>query len=462
MSRDFVAFARTSEAPLLPPPANMVGPVGWLWRNVFSSMTRFGSIGEAIQSILMAVLTVAIGYFFVTQIWLIFQFTVGHAVFSDPDGVKRNVCLTEAAGGLLPNGSEIGACWPYVAAKWKQFIYGSYPDEQLWRVNLLFLIGGVGLVWALIDGAPYRKWVTIAMLTAYPVLAFVLLTGGGLNGFGLATWSAIVGLGFAAAGLAGGKGVFGEVGRLASALLTAVGAIILGFAVAAFLVSVDFGLTTVETSLWGGLLLTLVVAISGIVISLPLGVLLALGRRSKLPIVRALSVIYIELWRGVPLISVLFMSSIMLPLFMPVGTEVNKLMRVLIGVTLFSSAYMAEVVRGGLQAIPKGQYEGAMALGLPYWNMMRLIVMPQALVLVIPGIVNTFIGLFKDTTLVLIVGLFDLLGAVQMTFADNEWATPVTNHTGYLVAAAIFFIFCFGMSRYSMWMERKLRRGHAR
>ncbi len=185
-----------------------------------------------------------------------------------------------------------------------------------------------------------------------------------------------------------------------------------------------FGLVDVETSLWGGLLVTLVVAIVGIVASLPLGVLLALGRRSKLPIVRILSIAFIEFVRGVPLITVLFMASVMLPLFLPPGVNFDKLLRALIGVALFSAAYMAEVVRGGLQAIPRGQYEAAAALGLGYWRMMRLIILPQALKIVIPGIVNSFISLFKDTSLVLIIGLFDLLGIVQLGFADPNWASP--------------------------------------
>jgi len=210
------------------------------------------------------------------------------------------------------------------------------------------------------------------------------------------------------------------------------------------------------------LLVTLVVAITGIVASLPLGIVLALGRRSELPLIRYLCIGFIEFWRGVPLISVLFMASVMLPLFLPEGVEFDKLLRALIGVALFSAAYMAEVVRGGLQAIPKGQYEGAMALGLSFPQMTRLIILPQALKIVIPGIVNTFIGLFKDTTLVLIIGLFDLLGAIQLTYTDAGWSTPVTSPTGYLVAAAMFWIFCFAMSRYSLHLERKLDTGHKR
>ena len=218
----------------------------------------------------------------------------------------------------------------------------------------------------------------------------------------------------------------------------------------------SFGLTSVSTTDWGGLLVTLVVAVTGIVMSLPLGILLALGRRSTLPVVRGICITFIEVFRGVPLITVLFMASVMLPLFLPDGVNFDKLMRCLIGVALFSAAYMAEVVRGGLQAIPRGQYEAAAALGLGYWKTTLLIIMPQALKIVIPGIVNTFIGLFKDTTLVLIIGLFDLLGIVQLNFTDAAWATPETHITGYVFAGAVFWVFCFAMSRYSIFMENRL------
>jgi general L-amino acid transport system permease protein len=189
---------------------------------------------------------------------------------------------------------------------------------------------------------------------------------------------------------------------------------------------------------------------------------LALGRRSKLPVVRYASIGFIEFVRGVPLITVLFMASVMLPFFLPPGVNFDKLLRALIGVALFSAAYMAEVVRGGLQAIPKGQHEAAAAMGLGYWQTMRLIVLPQALKIVIPGIVNSFISLFKDTSLVLIIGLFDLLGAVQLAFTDANWASPNTPATGYVFAAAIFWVFCFGMSRYSIYTERRLHTGHRR
>jgi general L-amino acid transport system permease protein len=218
-----------------------------------------------------------------------------------------------------------------------------------------------------------------------------------------------------------------------------------------------FGLSEVETRLWGGLLVTLVISYVGIVGSLPLGVLLALGRRSELPVVRSASVVFIEFWRGVPLLTVLFFATYMLPLFLPGSWRIDGLLRVLIGLILFSSAYLSEVVRAGLQAIPRGQYEAAMALGLGYWRMMSLVVLPQALRLVIPGLVNHFIALFKDTTLVLIVAIFDLLGQLRAAFADPTWATPVTLFTGFAFAGIIYFVVSFAMSRYALFTEQRLR-----
>jgi general L-amino acid transport system permease protein len=211
------------------------------------------------------------------------------------------------------------------------------------------------------------------------------------------------------------------------------------------------GLRVVPTSEWGGLMLTLVVAVWGIVTSIPLGLLLALGRRSKMRLVRGASIAFIELWRGVPLIAVLFMAAVMFPLFVPAGTNFDTLLRALVALSLFNAAYMAEVFRGGLQAIPKGQYEAAQALGLGYWRMMALVILPQAIRIVIPGIVNTCIAIFKETTLVLVIGLTDVLGAVHAGFADPEWL--IGEHvrtTGYVFTAFVFWVFCFAMSRYSL------------
>jgi general L-amino acid transport system permease protein len=218
------------------------------------------------------------------------------------------------------------------------------------------------------------------------------------------------------------------------------------------------GLETVPTALWGGILVTVVVSAVGIVASLPLGVLLALGRRSKLPVIRLASVIFIEFVRGVPLITVLFMANTMLPLFLSEGMSVDRLLRPLVGVSIFASAYMAEVIRGGLQAIPKGQYEAADAMGLGYWQKMRLIILPQALRLVIPGIVNSFISLFKDTSLVFIMGLYDLLGIARLITTNQDWLGH--DIESYIFAAFGFWIFCFAMSRYSQGLERRLARGH--
>lgn len=292
--------------------------------------------------------------------------------------------------------NRVGACWVFVRVKMQQFMYGFFPAAAQWRVNVVFLLGAVGL------GALMVPWkrgnknaLVISMLTIYPIFAFFFLYGG------------------------------------------------------------VFGLEKVDTAKWGGLMLTLVISSVGIVCSLPLGILLALGRQSNLPVIRTLSVGFIELWRGVPLVTVLFMASVMLPLFMPTGVDIDKLLRCLVGVTLFSSAYMAEVVRGGLQAIHAGQREAAIALGLPYWKMMRLIILPQALKKVIPGIVNTCIGLFKDTTLVLIVGMFDLLGIVQAAATDPKWLGYAAE--GYVFAGLIYWAFCFGMSKYSQSIEKRLQ-----
>ncbi|PVZ65483.1 amino acid ABC transporter permease [Pelagibaculum spongiae] len=293
-----------------------------------------------------------------------------------------------------------GACWVFVTSRLDQFIYGFYPEGERWRVNLMFAISIVLLIGALYEKTPFRHLFALTFLAIFPFIGFFLLSGG-VEGVPLLD-----------------------------------------------------DLPAVDTHLWGGLMLTLILASVGIVAALPLGILLALGRRSEMPLIRTFSVMMIEIWRGVPLITVLFMASVMFPLFVSSEVEMDKLLRALIGITFFQSAYIAEVVRGGLQAIPKGQYEAAQALGLGYWRMMALVIMPQALKLVIPGIVNTVNELFKDTSLVLIIGLFDLLAIVQAALNDPKWLGYATE--GYLFAAFVFWIFCYGMSLYSRNLERKL------
>ena len=372
------AYVREGSAPALPPPGGTLGAVGWMRQNLFSSP-------------LNTLATILTGLFLLWAVPPMIEWLFINAVW---DGTGREDCLPV-------EGREVGACWAWVDAKFAQFMYGRYPVDQRWRVDLTAVLFVLGLVPLLIPSVPFKRQNAALMLIAFPVVAYFLLYGG-------------------------------------------------------------LGLPVVETQMWGGLLVTLVVAVVGIVASLPLGILLALGRRSNLPVVKTASVIFIEFWRGVPLITVLFMASVMLPLFLPAGVNFDKLMRALIGVALFSSAYMAENIRGGLQAIPKGQYEAAAAMGLGYWQSMRLIILPQAIKIVIPGIVNTFIGLFKDTSLVLIIGLFDLLGIVQLNFTDTNWAGPNIPATGFIFAAAVFWVFCFGMSRYSQFMERRLDTGHKR
>jgi general L-amino acid transport system permease protein len=321
-----------------------------------------------------------------------------NAVWTGPD---RTVCTTASQGGIQPDGWT-GACWAFVNAKFGQFMFGTYPVEERWRPILVAILFVALLVPMLIPRVPRKGLNAILLFVALPIVAFFLLVGG------------------------------------------------------------VFGLPHVETPRWGGLLVTLSLSFVGIAVSLPMGIVLALGRRSKMPIVKWLCIVFIETVRGIPLITVLFFASVMLPLFLPEGVSFDKYLRALIGVSLFAAAYMAEVVRGGLQAIPKGQYEGADSLGLGYWQKMGLIVLPQALKLVIPGIVNTFIGMLKDTSLVLIISIFDLLGVVKQNLSDANWATSQTARSGLVFAAFVFWLFCFGMSRYSMYTERRLDTGYKR
>ena len=296
-----------------------------------------------------------------------------------------------------------GACWAYINSEMEFFIYGFYDIPEQWRPNIVFALGAALLIPLLMPKAPFKRINALLFLVVFPIVSYFLLAGG------------------------------------------------------------VFGLKEIPTEKWGGLLVTLIISVVGITLSFPLGIILALGRQSKMPVIKTLCVAFIELIRAVPLISILFMASIMLPLFMPQGTSIDKLLRALVGVTLFTAAYMAEVVRGGLQAIPRGQYEAGASLGLNYWQRMYFIILPQALKHVIPGIVNNFISLFKDTSLVYIVGMKDLLEAVK-TKNDTalEWQSANTATTGYLFAAMVFWVFCFGMSRYSMYMERRLNTGYKR
>jgi general L-amino acid transport system permease protein len=287
-----------------------------------------------------------------------------------------------------------GACWSFIDEKWRLIIFGTFPANQHWRPTVAILL----IIGLLLVSSNRNFW--------SPWLGAVWLVGM---------------------------------------------AMVLGILYGGFL-----GLTYVPNTLWGGLPLTLVLTVVGLAVAFPFAVLLALGRRSDLPFIRALCVGFIELIRGVPLISILFMASVMFPLFLPTGVTIDKLLRAQIGFILFAAAYQAEVVRGGLQAIPKGQYEAADALGLSYWQKMRMIILPQALSIVIPPMVNTFISFFKDTSLVIIIGLFDLMSTAKAALTDPAWRGFYRE--AYIFIGLIYFAFCFFMSRYSQWLETSLNR----
>ena len=366
----------TGEHPDLPPPVTEVGAIGWVRKNLFSSTTN----------IVITVLTLYFLYVIIPPMlnWLFLD-----AVFVAD---SRDDCRAIAAAA----GDELGACWAFIGKRFQIFVYGFYPVEERWRVNLSFILMVAALIPILFDNIPNRKQALWFSLAA-PVIIGWLLIGG-------------------------------------------------------------MGLTAVPTDKFGGFMLTLVIGVTGIVGSLPLGIALALGRQSNMPALRMVCVAFIEFIRGVPLITLLFVASTMLNYFLPPGTTFDLLLRVLIMVTLFSAAYLAEVIRGGLQAIPKGQIEAADSMGLKYWQSMRLIILPQALKISIPGIVNSFIGLYKDSTLVIIIGLFDPLGMGRASLADTKWQGLSTEI--YVFVAIFFFVSCFAMARYSLFLEKKLHTGH--
>ena len=493
-------FVRQDLVPERPAPIKTTGFVGFVRTRLFNSPTN----------ILITIVSALLLWFIVVPA---IRFTLIDAVWTGSD---RTACLAKG-----PN-DVVGACWPFIQAKFSQFIYGFYPEAERWRVNLVFILAAVLLLPLLIPRLPAKGLNASLFFIAFPIVAFFLLRGGGLSGLGV-SWTAGLLLGFndsigdggrklAASG--GTSAVIGPLlwalGKLIVLLSTMVSwllfpliwlrdqiqaagrplwadfvatativialvfwlgggtragwrplanclAIFAGIGIVIAVMGLDRGgLPVVDTRLWGGLLVTLVVSVTGIVASMPVGIALALGRRSTIPLIRVFSIAFIEFWRGVPLITVLFFATYMLPLFVPAGFTIDGLMRALIGIALFAGAYQAEVIRGGLQAIPRGQGEAASALGLSWAKTTALIVMPQALRHVIPGLVNSFIALFKDTSLVSIVALFDLLGQLRASFSDPVWSTPTTLFTGFAFTGIIYFVFCFGMSRYSLFVENRL------
>jgi general L-amino acid transport system permease protein len=363
------------------PPVATTGIIGWLRLNLFSNWWNS----------LISIFTIYCLYQFIPWIldWTVFSadFIRNFQGEIVDDRTKCSRVIDPEIGG---------ACWSIIYVRFYQFIYGFYPREYVWRVNLSYFLLALAIIPLLFDSIPFRKYL-IKFTYIFPFIAFFLLSGG-------------------------------------------------------------LGFQEVPTNKWGGLLITLVLGCTGIALAYPFGIILALGRRSNLPVISMVCTLFIEFIRGVPLITLLFFSIVMLPLFLPEGINLDALVRVLVAVTLFQSAYMAEAIRGGLQAIPQGQYEAAQSVGLSYWQMNRKIILPQAIRITIPTIVNTSIGLFKDTTLVIIVGLLDLLGIGRGALADTTWMGLA--YEVYFFVAITFFIFTFSMSRYSLYLEKKLKTGN--
>ena len=362
------------------PPIATTGLLGWLRMNLFSSWFN-------------TILTFLVIYFLYQIVPSFFNWAVFSADFTHNYLGERIIDRTFCTRVMEP---ELGgACWAIIFVRFYQFIYGFYPAEEVWRVNVVYFLLVIAVAPLLIEKFPKRNHF-LYFTFIFPIIAYFLLAGG-------------------------------------------------------------FGLTHVSTKDWGGLLVTLVLGFTGIALAFPLGIVLALGRRSNLPVISMVCTLFIEFIRGVPLITLLFFGMVMLPLFLPEGITLDGLVRCLIAVTLFQGAYMAEVIRGGLQAIPQGQYEAAQSVGLSYWQMNRKIILPQAIRITIPSIVNTSIGLFKDTTLVLIVGQLDLLGIGRAVLAAQTWMG--LSIEVYVFVAIVFIIFTFSMSRYSLYLEKKLKTG---
>lgn len=435
MSQTPAPFVRTAMLPPEAPPITEKGAVKWLRENLFSTplniaLTLLGAL--MVFALLQGILP-----------WLT------NSVWNANSLAECRDIVTASAGE-----GATGACWAMIRERWHQFLFGFYPQAEYWRPTLAFALMFVALAPVLFSSLPRQLlWLSLS----FPAVAFFLLWGGSV-------WVPVVAM--------LGLGVLALVFWLLSPRLGVPVSAGIGIVVAVlwwlFLDApvagglhalLPLGLPQVDSDQFGGFLLAFVIGVTAIAFSLPLGILLALGRQSDLFIIKTLSVGFIEFIRGVPLITLLFTASLLLQYFLPPGTTFDLILRVIILVTLFAAAYIAEVIRGGLAALPRGQYEAANALGLDYWQAQRLIIMPQALKISIPGIVSSFIGLFKDTTLVTFVGLLDpLKGVTQVVRGDINWKSIYWEP--YIFVGAIFFVFCFSMSRYSMWLERRLKTDH--
>lgn len=432
------AYVRTEMLPEQAPPVTAAGPVKWVRENLFSSIPN--AIMTIVSIYVIYVVLAAILPWMVNGIW---------------DAGSLSECREIRDARYGPSDGHHGgvACWAVLVDRWDQLMFGFYPPELYWRPILAFLLFLGAIAPVLYDSLPRKLLILTAVM---PFLCFWLLWGGSI-------WSPImVALGFGL-GWAVIKFGSGALGAMTSTILAFVVPIIYWLFFVGPLIGfmnsiLPIGIESVQSREFGGFLLAFVIGASGIILSMPLGVVLALGRQSDLFIINKFSVIFIEVIRGVPLIVWLFTAQLLLGYFLPPGSNFDLMVRVIIMVTLFSSAYIAEVIRGGLAALPRGQYEGADSLGLNYWQSMQLIVLPQALKISIPGIVSSFIGLFKDTTLVVFIGLFDPIGFSNAIRADTDWNGIYWEL--FIFIGLCFFICCFGMSRYSQWLERKLATDH--
>ncbi len=420
-----VAYVREREIPQSSPPLTEVGIIKWLRENLFSSW--FNSL--------------------LTVLSLYFIFILLKDFIPWVYGAHWTTGSIRECYDINPD----VACFSVLTARWKQLLFGLYPAEEYWRPILTFCLLILSIVPILFSRFIRFFWFSVM----YPGIAIWLLWGGSF-------WSiAIIYI-----GLSVGFISFltmrsrimksSSLALLSSCVITILFFIFLGNPIAKILASfIPISLPFVESLKFGGFTLSLIVGVTGIVASFPIGIVLALGRQSDMPLVKMICVGFIEFIRGVPLITLLFVASVLLNYFLPPGTNFDIVLRVIIMVTLFSAAYMAEVIRGGLAGLPVGQHEASASLGLTYWQSQRLIIMPQALKISIPGIVNTFIGLFKDTTLVSIISLLDPVGLASMIRADTKWNGIYWEL--YIAVGLMFFIFCFGMSQYSQYLERKLK-----
>lgn len=428
-----IAYVRTEMLPQKAPPKTSVGAIGWINANLFSTPAN----------ILLSVVSIGfIGYILSGLLPWVFM-----SVWNADSLNECREIMTEAYGSTHGH-----ACWGVVKERWLQLTFGFYPPEHYWRPILSFILLCVALAPVLFDKVDRRLLIVTAI---YPFLMPFLMWGGTI-------WGPLT----AAAGFVIGYYVYKFAAEELGTLVAVIGAVLLPVIwwlflagpVSGLLSGIPIGLEFVESRRFGGFMLSILIGVVAIGCSLPIGIVLALGRQSDLWIVKGICTGFIEFIRGVPLITLLFVASTLLNIFMPPGTNFDIILRVIIMVTLFAAAYMAEVIRGGLAALPKGQYEGADSLGLNYWQAQRLIIMPQALKISIPGIVSTFIGVFKDTVLVSIIGLLDPMGLTNAIRADSAWNGIYWELFAFV--AFVFFVFCFSMSRYSMYLERKLKTTH--